>query len=127
MEQKKPLKGCPETRFERQETTPTVRRKLHFASEELCAEPGILEEEQLADSSSVGKDYAQWERGNIRGLAGRRHFVRIEKDAGGREIRVYDVTDDDEWGNTTPEAIGAARTAWRRCTRFVPSGRAEAS
>jgi hypothetical protein len=46
------------------------------------------------------EEFAQWDRGNIRGLK-RRRFVGTEKDADGNEINVYEA-DDDEWGNTVP-------------------------
>lgn len=47
------------------------------------------------------EDYAQWERGNIRGVGQRRRFVRVEKDAEGNDVNVYEV-EDEEWGNTYP-------------------------
>ena len=49
-------------------------------------------------SLSVGdEDYARWDAGNIRGLGKRRRFVRVEKDADGNEVNVYELADDDEW------------------------------
>ena len=46
-------------------------------------------------------EYARWDAGNIRGLGKRRRFVRIEKDADGNDVKVYEV-DDEEW-NTYPQ------------------------
>lgn len=59
----------------------------------------------LEDSLSVGNDdvdYARWDAGNIRGLGKRRRFVRVEKDASGNDVNVYELIDDDEWGTTYP-------------------------
>lgn len=52
---------------------------------------------------SVGdEDYARWDAGNLRGLGKRRRFVRVEKDAQGNEVNVYELIDDEEWGTTYP-------------------------
>lgn len=53
----------------------------------------------MADSSEAGDfEYTQWDRGNIRGLGKRKRFVRVDKDENGRDVNVYEVTDDEEWG-----------------------------
>lgn len=47
---------------------------------------------------SLGEeDYARWDAGTLRGLGKRRRFVRVEKDAQGNEVNVYELIDDDEW------------------------------
>lgn len=55
------------------------------------------------DGSSHGDadpDWLSWERGNLRGLPGRKRFVRVEKDPEtGLDVNIYELVDDtDEWG-----------------------------
>ena len=47
-----------------------------------------------------GDEHREW-KADFRGFGGRRRFVGIEKDADGREVRVYEFTDDQEWGRNT--------------------------
>ena len=44
-------------------------------------------------------EYAQWDRGNMRGVAKRRRFVGEDIDpATGKKVNVYEIIDD-EWGD----------------------------
>lgn len=50
----------------------------------------------------AGDENRQWQA-DFRGLGGRRRFIRVEKDADGRDVYIYEV-DDDEW-NPPPKGV----------------------
>jgi hypothetical protein len=74
------------------------------------------------------QEYAQWERGNIRGLSAKRKFVGTDRDPEtGQQVNVYEFQDEDEWGNTLPQDEGFNQAHWRHQefhrTVFDPSCR----
>ena len=63
---------------------------------------GELREASLSVGDIYDNEYAQWDRGNIRGLGKNRRFVRVEKDELGHDVNVYEI-EDDEWGDNYGE------------------------